>query len=223
MLKHRKLSIGRVEQFARRLQKCVYQNPYPLQITYLPSSEPIPFIEVKKRKFEAISLGTNWGSQFDCAWFNIRGKVPQEYRGKNLVALIDLGGEACLFSKTGKPLQGLTPKFEDRHGGFLGPKKEIKLFESAKGNEPIDLWLDVGANHLQGRQRKCEITQAEMCEFDPLAYKLFHEYRFLEMFLKALPDESRQGQLILRALNDVCNLVTEFSNAELAQARERLS
>lgn len=222
MLKHRKLTTERIQQFAKRLQRCIYDNPRQLQLSYLPSREPIPFTEAKKAKFKSISIGTQWGSHFDCAWFNIRGVVPLECRGKNMVALIDLGGEACVFSKTGKPLQGLTPKFDDRHGGLLGPKKEIRLFASAKGNEVIDLWLDAGANHLQGRQRKCEINQAELCEFNELAFNLYHEYCFLELFLKALPDESRQGQLILRALNDVCNLVSEFNTAELTQARRRL-
>ncbi len=223
MLKHRKLTTERIKQFTRRLQKQIYRNPSLLQLSYLPSKEPISFEQVKNRRFKPISVGTSWGSDFDCAWFNIRGVVPPEYRGKQVVAIIDLGGEACLYSNRGKPLQGLTPKFDDRQGGFLGPKKEVRLIQTARGGEKIDLWLDAGANHLQGRQRRCEINQAEICEFSNTAFKLFHEYRFLELMLHALPEEARQGQLILRALNDVCNLVSEFDESELIKARTRIS
>lgn len=223
MLKHRDLTVRRIGRFTRRLQNYIYTNPRPLKLSYLYSKEPIAFREARKGKFKAISVGTEWGTQFDCAWFQIKGIVPKSFRGRNVVAIIDLGGEACLFSKTGKPLQGLTAKFPESHGGFIGSKKEIKLFEQAKGGEVVDLMLDAGANLLLGQQRICEINKAEICEFSETAHKLYHEYRFLEMFMQALPEDSRQGQLILRSLNDVCNMISEFSEAEMTKARERLS
>ena len=222
MQKHRELTLERIGQFGRRLEKYIYVNPRPLKLSYFTTSEPVSFAELGRHRFKSIQVGEQWGKDFDCAWFKITGRVERSQRGKNLVAVIDLGGEACLFSPSGKPLQGLTPKFDDQHGGFIGPKKELKLYQQAKGTEKINLLLDAGANHLQGRQRQCSIKQADLCEFNEIAFKLFHEYRFLELLLKALPENNRQAQLLFRALNDVNNLVDDFSDSALKKARRRL-
>ena len=117
MQKHRELTLERIGQFGRRLEKYIYVNPRPLKLSYFTTSEPVSFAELGRHRFKSIQVGEQWGKDFDCAWFKITGRVERSQRGKNLVAVIDLGGEACLFSPSGKPLQGLTPKFDDQHGG----------------------------------------------------------------------------------------------------------
>ena len=223
MQKHRALTVQRIHQFGERLVRKIYSYPTPLNIRFQLSAEPIPFSELKLNGFQAAAVGDEWGKDFDCAWFTLTGKIPTSMRGEQVVAMIDLGGEACVTDgKTGKPLQGLTPKFEDQHGGVIGPKREVPLKSKARGGEAINLLLDAGANHLQGRQRRCQIRQAELCIKNELAFKLFHQFRFAELMMLALPENNRQGQLLLRALNDICNLVTDYSDQEYRNALKRL-
>lgn len=223
MLKHRDLTLGRIHQLGERLQRLIYTGAEPMQASWLPSTEPVPFKEVDPSAFRPIERGTVWGSNFDCAWFRLQGRSNASFKGKHLVALVDLGGEACLYNKRGKPVQGLTPRFDDRHGGIIGPKREIRLKKNASGRETFDLWLDAGANHLQGRQRRCEFREADLCILNDAVFELYHEYRFLELLMLELPADSRHGQLIMRCLNDVCNLVTTFDDGEIAAARKRLA
>lgn len=223
MLKHRELTLERIAQFGKRIERVIYTNHKPLEATYFKTNEPVTFADARKKKFKPIGLHTEWGSDFDCAWFRLEGKLDASFKGHAVAALIDVGGEACIFDGRGKPLQGLTPKFDDRHGGFIGPKRDVRIKDNARGNEVIKLTLDAGANHLQGRQRRCEFRQADLCIFNQEAFSLYHEFRFLELMMLELPADSRHGQLILRCLNDVCNLVTDWSDDELRSTRRRLA
>lgn len=222
MLKHRELTVERIHQFGERLQQHIYADPVPMRLSYLPSAEPMDFATASKSRFRPIQVGTEWGRDFDCAWFRVEGDVAAGHRGKEVVALIDLGGEACLVDRRGKPVQGLTARYDDRHGGLLGPKREIRLFTNARGNEKVRLLLDAGANRLMGRQRRCVVAEATLCVRDENAFKLYHEFRFLELLMLDLEEASRHGQLILRCLNDVCNLVSDFTDTELRAARVRV-
>ncbi|MCB1692648.1 MAG: alpha-mannosidase [Pseudomonadales bacterium] len=223
MLKHRTLTLERVNQFGKRLQEVIYTDLEPLAATYFKSDEPVPFQEAKRRRFTKIAVGTEWGHDFECAWFRLEGKLSKRHAGQSVVALIDLGGEACVFDGRGNPVQGLTPKFDDRHGGVIGPKREVRITGAARGSETVSLMLDAGANHLQGRQRRCAFRQADIAIFHPDRFKLFHEFRFLEYLMLELPETSRHGQLIMRCLNDVCNLVAGFTSEEIKAARAHLA
>lgn len=222
MLKHRELTLGRIRQVGDRIQKQIYTGAKPLSATYFHTPEPVPFKEIGDHEFKAIEPGTRWGEQFDCAWFRLTGRLDSSFRGQTVVALVDLGGEACLTDGRGRPRQGLTPIFDDRHGGMIGPKREIVIREEARGNENVNLLFDVGANHLQGRQRQCEFRLAEVCVLHREMFSLYHEFRFLELLMLELGEASRRGQLILRSLNDVCNIMTHYTDNEATEARARL-
>ena len=223
MQKHRELTRQRIHQLGRRATRHIYTNAIPLKASYLPSPEPIAFNDLKGKRFRKITPGTAWGDEFDCAWFRFEGRLDASFKGKDVVALIDIGGEGCLFDRRGKPVQGLTPRFEDQHGGFIGPKREIRLYSPARGSEKVSLLIDGGANHLQGRQRLCEFNQAELCILDKDMFRFYHEYRFLELMMLALPESSRHGQLIERCLNNVCNLITDWDPSEIKAARNLLA
>jgi len=222
MQKHKQLTERRIYQAGLRIFAVVCSNSHPLAVRYLPSDEPLTFKEIQGKRFTPISTGQEWGRNMSCAWFQVSGKVPMSMRGKPVVAMVDVEGEGCVFDKGGNPRQGLTAHYEDRHGGLLGPKKEIKLYPSCRGGENVSLLIDAGANTLFGGNRSCHLRQAEIMEFNETAWKLYHEYRFLELTMLELDEQSRHRQLILRCLNDVCNLLGQYSDSELRQARKRL-
>lgn len=221
MLKHRELSEERIRRASRRIFHCIYTHNTPLKASYLPSEEPLPWKSVVNKRFKAIGLDEQWGDNFSCAWFRLKGRVTPAMAGREVVGLIDLDGEACLYDSRGTPIQGLTPKYADQHGGLIGPKREIKLLSSARGNEDIELFLDAGANHLWRSPHPARIKQIELAVFNPLAWKLYHEYRFLEQLMLELPHD-RHRQLLLRALNEACNLLGDCNDTNLAAARRIL-
>ncbi len=223
MQKHRELTLGRISDVGRRILRQIYTDPKPLEALYFKTDEPVPFRDIRKHKFTPIEPGTVWGANFECAWFRLKGRLDARHRGRKVIAIVDLGGEACVFDRHGRPQQGLTPLFDDRHGGVIGPKKEIPIRDEARGTETINLTLDAGANHLQGRQRGAEFREAAIYIVNEPLRKLYHEYRFLELLLLELDEGARRGQLLLRALNDVCNILTHYTDKEIQLARQRLA
>ncbi len=221
MLKHRELTEQRIRQTGRRIEKLIYQAATALEGRYLPSEEPLSWNQVQDREFEPIEKGAIWGEDFSCAWFRFDGSVPDTMAGCQVVALIDLDGEACLFDDKGTPIQGLTATYDDQHGGRIGPKKEIKLFNKARTGQSVSLLLDAGANHLWQSTHPSKVLQAEIAIFNPLAWKIFHQFSFLDQLMQELP-HNRHRQLLMRSLNDVCNALAQDFESGLVEAESIL-
>ena len=78
--------------------------------------EPIPYAEAVKGEFRPFAVGDVWGPPWSTTWFHVTGRVPEEWAGRSVVAVIDLGwhlptGFSCeaLAWKDGKPWSGVDP------------------------------------------------------------------------------------------------------------------
>ena len=150
MKKHPELTIGRINNFLQKLKKSYYGKRFSLKAECATSPEPVKFEKVKTLDFHPIEEGEKWGDGFDCAWFKIKGKVPAEFRNHPVVALIDIGGEACIFDKNGVPIQGLTSGKVAWENQLSVSKRRSYLLENAVGGEEIELLIEAGANNLMG-------------------------------------------------------------------------
>ena len=59
---------------------------------------------MKNERFDNIKIGDSWGGFFDCAWFKFTADIDNMQ--ENLVAVIDVGGEGCIYNKDGEVIQG---------------------------------------------------------------------------------------------------------------------
>ena len=89
MKKHEDLTLFRIEKFREQLRDSFYSEIIQLHSEFFWSAEPIPFEETCNLQFEHIEPDTKWGSTFDCAWFRFKGTIPESWKGKEVVALID--------------------------------------------------------------------------------------------------------------------------------------
>ncbi len=203
---------GRIDQLVGRLYQAYFQDLMPLKVMYHPTPEPLSFREAKTVKYKAIKVGTAWGKLHDCAWFRFEGRVPASHKGKDVVALIDIGGEGCLYDSKGVPAQGLTSRGHEGNPDFI--KRRIHLFKRAHGGEAVKLMVDAGANWLWGKPlghtdpmgEACAVLkQADLAVFDREAYALYQDYSFLVHLMKALPEQSRHRKVLRAALNEVAN------------------
>ncbi len=78
--------------------------------------EPIPYTDAIAGDFQPIEVGDSWGPPWSTTWFHVRGRVPDEWMGKRVAAVFDLGflgptGFTCeaLAWKDGKPWRGVDP------------------------------------------------------------------------------------------------------------------
>ena len=114
------------------------------------SVEAVPYENRLDGDYVSIKEGEQWGEEWESGWFHLRGKVPSNWKGRDIVARLDFGGEALIFDDSGCPVYGLS------NGSVfdLDYSKDIyRLFTSSKGGEVVDLYVEAAANIMFGINR----------------------------------------------------------------------
>ncbi|MDR3216608.1 MAG: hypothetical protein LBT55_04245 [Clostridiaceae bacterium] len=148
------ISAPRYGGVLNKLKKSAYKKISQPAIACFKSSEPIPFAEVDKLKFQPFSVGDDWGGFFDCAWFEFTCTLNAEDREKdNLVVILNLSGEGCVYNGDG-PVQGLTnvmqstDLFQTVIAKRMVPLNRIG-FDKTSGE--VKFWVDAGNNGRGGK------------------------------------------------------------------------
>ncbi|HYM97090.1 MAG TPA: alpha-mannosidase [Candidatus Sulfotelmatobacter sp.] len=78
--------------------------------------EPVTFADAMKGSFRPFHVGDAWGPPWSTTWFHVRGQVPEEWNGRSVVAIFDLGfdgptGFTCeaLAWRDARPWRGVDP------------------------------------------------------------------------------------------------------------------
>ncbi|RLC53164.1 MAG: alpha-mannosidase, partial [Candidatus Cloacimonadota bacterium] len=202
-MQREKIYVQRIKRLAERINKLKYFNPQPLEASFIYDKiEPIPYETALKSEFKPISIGEEWGELWGCAWFKFKGRIPAEYKEKEVGALIDLNGEGCVW-KGGSPWLGLTNKI---HWDLRSGKYFVPLFNEAKGGEVVDLLVEAGANGLFGSgQNDYRLQQAEIVCVNNDIIKLDLDLKVLINLFEALEEKSPRRNKIIYRLNEVCN------------------
>jgi len=137
----------RVEVFHDCLKRDYIKESIDLNAEYFVTDEPVAFADKNQYKFEPITQGADWGTNWQCAWFHLTGQVPAKWTGETIIANLNIGGEALAFSAEGIPLQGITNN-SVFWADFLN--EYLPLYDSMQGGEQVELWLDAGANGYAG-------------------------------------------------------------------------
>jgi alpha-mannosidase len=93
------------------------QESTPLALTaFCVRGEPVGYAEAVRGDFAPIEPGDAWGPPWSTTWFHVRGRVPEAWARRRVVAVFDLGfagptGFTCeaLAWKDGKPWRGVDP------------------------------------------------------------------------------------------------------------------
>ena len=95
------------------------------------------------RDFREFHVGDAWGPPWSTTWFHVQGRVPDEWAGRSVVAVFDLGYQAstgftceALAWKDGRPWRGVDPNHR---------------WVPIDGTE-IDFYLEAAANPLATEQ-----------------------------------------------------------------------
>jgi alpha-mannosidase len=103
------------------LRPAVHGEPVPLEVTALHvGGEPIDVDEARAQQFTPFAVGDAWGTPWGTTWFRMRGAVPRQWAGEDVVARIGLGytgqtgfgAEALVWGESG-PLQGISPNHDE--------------------------------------------------------------------------------------------------------------
>ena len=87
------LTTGRVKRVLdERIRPSVYSDSVPLEVSWHElSGEPIPAVEGIALDYTPTQVGTAWGAAWGTTWFRLRGQIPENWGGRRVEAVIDLG------------------------------------------------------------------------------------------------------------------------------------
>ena len=137
------------------------------------SKEPVKKEDLDKIDFIKFNVSDLWAKSFDCGWFCFKGKIPNQAKGKHVVALINIEGEGVVY-RDNEVQQGITQVLDgiDLVQSAKG-KQVVELFNSAEGGEKIELYVDAGYNKLSGKAR-IRRKDVAICNDDILFY--YYDY-----------------------------------------------
>ena len=141
---------------------------------YSVRGEPVSFEEAVHGEFLPVHAGDALGAPWSTTWFHVRGRVPDEWKGRNVVAVFDLGfdgptGFTCeaLAWKDGKPWRGVDPNH--RRLPVDGPEIDFYLEAAAnprateQGREPAPSMIALRSSP----EPAFVLRQAELTIWDP--------------------------------------------------------
>jgi alpha-mannosidase len=179
------------------------------------SADPVPFGERLGLRYTAAREGDHWGDVWDSAWFHLTGTVPDAWKGSRVVARLDFSGEGLVYSDAGVPVQGIS------NGSVFARKRArdlFPLFDSARGGERVDLWVEAAANGLFGANREPDpprneplragsyeprVNAMRLCTFDEQLWHLWVEMDLLNSLMRGLESGSVRRARILKGLGEV--------------------
>jgi len=136
----------RIERVIRQLVRpAIYGERVPLTVLgHQVRGEPISVSDARECEYAPFAIGEAWGGAWDTTWFRMQATIPAEWSGREVVALIDLGGAGMVgFTAEGlvwdgdAPVQGLHLKH-----------REFVVARPAEGGEPVDLLIEAAANPI---------------------------------------------------------------------------
>src|SRR2546423_5193932 len=147
----------------------------PLELTaFCVRGEPISHADAMQNPFAPVRIGDRWGPPWSTTWFHVRGRVPDAWQGRRVIAVFDLGydgptGFTCeaLAWKDGKPWRGVDPNH--RWLPIDGPEVDFYLEAAANVTTTLEGALPA-LSMVELRESPIAIftlNQAELRLFEP--------------------------------------------------------
>ncbi|MCC8337311.1 glycosyl hydrolase-related protein [Streptomyces sp. R1] len=223
-----------------RIRPALYPQSVPLDVAvWNAPGEPVPVEEGLAAEPEPIEVGARWGAPWGTSWFRVTGTVPEEWAGKTVEAILDLGFdenmpgfqcEGLVYRPDGTPVKGLNPRNQwVRIGAPVEGGEEVRLHVEAAPNPVI---LDyhpfvptqLGDKDTAGSEPQYTLARMDLAVLDETVWNLVLDLEVLGELMAELPVESQRRWEILRAVDRALDAVDLQDVGGTAQeARSRLT
>jgi alpha-mannosidase len=186
-----------------QLLAAVDRESAPLELTaFEVRREPITFAEAMRGEYQAFKVGDRWGPPWSTTWFHIRGRVPEAWAGKRVIAVLDIGFEGstgftceALAWRDGKPWRAVDPN----HRWLPITSGEVDFYlEAAANPKAVVSGPDKAPSMIALRvspEPAFIFRQAELRIQDQSARKLALDFNTLLELSLALPGGDRRAQI----------------------------
>lgn len=235
------LTVGRVKRvLEERIRPAIHSAAVPLTVEahQLPG-EPIAPAEGLALSFAPAAVGELWGPAWGTTWFKLTGRVPAEWAGRRVEALIDLGFdvnmtgfqcEALAYRPDGTPIKSINPR-----------NQWVPIAETAAGDELVELYLEGASNPVlldyhpflptqegdiltSSKEPLYRLRRLDLAVFEPEVFDLSLDLEVLFELQAELPVTSPRRMRILQALDDALDVLDLQHIVETAgDARARLA
>ncbi|MDI3097970.1 glycoside hydrolase family 38 C-terminal domain-containing protein [Streptomyces sp. AN-3] len=223
-----------------RVRPAVYPESVPLDVAvWNAPGEPVPVEEGLAAEPEPIEVGARWGAPWGTSWFRVTGTVPEEWAGKTVEAVLDLGFdenmpgfqcEGLVYRPDGTPVKGLNPRNQwVRIGAPVEGSEEVRLHIEAASNPVI---LDyhpfvptpLGDKDTAGSEPQYTLARMDLAVLDETVWNLVLDLEVLGELMAELPVESPRRWEILRAVDRALDAIDlQDVNGTARAARSRLT
>lgn len=206
----------RLDKWMARLKESVYRDECSISVEIYPVKNELDMKFALERPYQKMPVGSIWGECGAYAWFRFLGKIPQEWKGHAVDALIDLEGEVSLFDEHGGIYRRLT------WGSAFGVPcqvEDIHLSDCCAGGEPVAIYGQAWASSIVGVDRpqdperndpqvkgfhKASIRRAQLRIKCPDVLALFRDVEILLGLARECDPLSARRAKLVKALFDAC-------------------
>lgn len=235
------LTVGRVKRVLdERIRPAIHSGAVPLTVELheLPG-EPIPPAEGLALDFAPGAVGELWGPAWGTTWFRLTGRVPAEWAGRRVEALIDLGFDVNM---TGFQCEALAYRPDGTTIKSINPRNQwVPIAETAAGDEPVELYLEGASNPVlldyhpflptqegdiltSSKEPLYRLRRLDLAVFEPEVFDLSLDLEVLFELQAELPPTSPRRMRILQAMDDALDVLDLQRIVDTAaDARARLA
>jgi alpha-mannosidase len=187
--------------------------PLTVEVWYVPD-EPVPVAEALAAQYRPAAAGEPWGAPWSTAWFRVRGTVPEEWAGRRVEAVFDLGfsgggpgfqAEALVYDAGGTPIKGVAPR--NTYVPIANPARggeEVALLVEAAANPDVMVHgfrpTPLGDKATAGREPLYRLAYMDLAVLDEEAWHLALDIEVLAGLMAELSTSDPRRHEILRAL-----------------------
>ncbi|MGW1188529.1 alpha-mannosidase [Streptomyces sp. NPDC002559] len=232
----RTLTEERLDRVLReRIRPAVHPRTAPLafEVWHAPG-EPVSFAEAVAAPYGPGAVGDPWGPAWGTSWFRVTGRVPEDWAGETVEAVIDLGfardrpgfsAEALAHRPDGSVVKALNPRNTWLRVGerVTGGEEFTYLLEAAANPEILDGVSALGDRETAGSEPLYRVERMDVAVFDRQVWELVQDLEVLDQLMRQLPLGSARRWEILRAVEDCLDaLDLDDVGASAPAGRERL-
>ncbi|MFJ9413166.1 alpha-mannosidase [Streptomyces sp. NPDC101227] len=222
-----------------RIRPALYPESVPLEVSaWVAPGGPVPVAEGLAAKHAPVAVGDAWGAPWATTWFKVRGRVPREWAGRTVEAVLDLGFdermpgfqcEALVHTPDGGPVKALNPRNQwVRVGAPVRGGERVEWHLEAASN-PVILGVPpfrptpLGDPETAGGEPLYRLARLDLAVFDTAVWELIQDLEVLGELMPELAVDSPRRWEVLRAVGRALDLVDlQDVNGSAGRARSAL-
>ncbi|MFF8375864.1 alpha-mannosidase [Streptomyces sp. NPDC015661] len=128
-----------------RIRPTVHARTVPLRAEiWNAPGEPVPVAAGLAAPYRPVQVGHRWGPAWSTSWFKITGRVPEEWAGQRVEAVLDLGFDV---TGAGFSTEGLVYRPDGTVLKALNPRNAwVPVADPAQGGEEFTYYIEAAAN-----------------------------------------------------------------------------